>query len=142
MFFPRCTVWVQRFFVALEQLVELHQAAAEFQVDELSAATEAALAAQVDAKNLVLALAVASCHIEGKSCSQTKKFGELWNDGCVLMRACVAFIRRNNVHLLAGGDMATMLASKPALCSALQRQLDCQLPSGMLMPFSYAAKMQ
>jgi hypothetical protein len=124
-----------------EDLVELHEASAEYQIDSLCAMTEAALAQHVTAANLVRMLQLASLH-DGTSCtfppnssspqaaaslssSSSSSFSSSSVSSvapCVLMNACIAVLKAD-MALLASDEMVDFLAAHPNLRASLRAAL-------------------
>jgi hypothetical protein len=126
----------------LEDLAELHEASAEYQIEALRAMTEAALAQSVTASNVVHMLGLASLH-DGTSCmlaavasstqagatcsspasSSSSSSSSLSSLApCTLMNACIAVLK-GDLALLISEGLADFLAAQPKLRASLQAAL-------------------
>ena len=117
-----------------EELIQLHEASAEYQIDALRAMTEAALAQQVSASNLVRMLQLAILH-DGTSCaleastapasassSSSSSSASSSLSPCMVMNACVAILKAD-ATVLANDDVADFLASQPKLRAFVRTSL-------------------
>jgi hypothetical protein len=120
-----------------EDLIQLHEAATEFQVEALRAMAEAALAKNVSASNLVRMLQLAVLH-DGTSCmlvpdlsstaatpsslSSSASSASLSLAPCMLMDACIAVLK-DDMALLATQEMARYLGGQQELGSFLRAAL-------------------
>jgi hypothetical protein len=116
-----------------EDLVQLHDASAEYQIEALRAMTEVALAQNVSAANLVRMLQLASLH-DGTSCTigvlssfpdaqAASSSSNLPTPPCILMKACVAVLK-NDIALFASDGMIDCLAGHPQLRISLRAALE------------------
>ena len=126
---------VQALQLPFEDLAELHEASAEYQIDALRVMTEAALAQNVSAFNLVRMLQLASLH-DGTSCmpvfapavSITSPLSSISSTSsslmapCMLLNACVAILKED-ITLFTSDEVVEFLAGKPNLRTSLRAAL-------------------
>jgi hypothetical protein len=122
-----------------QDLVQLHDASAEYQIDALRAMTEAALAQTVSASNVAQMLQVASLH-DGTSClspagsssalaaassslpASASSSSSSSLAPCMLMNACIALLK-GDIALLISEKMVDFLAAQPKLRAFLHAAL-------------------
>jgi hypothetical protein len=124
------------------ELVQLHEASAEYQIDALRAMTEAALAEQVSAANLVgmmqLAIlhdqtscALTACQLSSHTVTNSSSSSSLSSpsslefrilEPCMLMNACVAVLK-DDMTLLTSDEVVGFLAGQPKLRTFLRAAL-------------------